>query len=127
LSEYLLQSIYNRKFIIMSKKNRTGVVYSTDPDFEYRNSEEDEPETLAPPQQDLRIWLDRKGGGKIITVVKGFIGLSSDLETLGKQLKSLCGSGGTVKDQEVQLQGDHRDKVITWLLSKNYKAKKAGG
>jgi translation initiation factor 1 len=127
LSEYLLQSIYNRKFIIMSKKNRTGVVYSTDPDFEYRNSEEDEPETLAPQQQDLRIWLDRKGGGKIITVVKGFIGLSSDLETLGKQLKSLCGSGGTVKDQEVQLQGDHRDKVITWLLSKNYKAKKAGG
>jgi translation initiation factor 1 len=127
LSEYLLQSIYNRKFIIMSKKNRTGVVYSTDPDFEYRDSEEDEPETLAPQQQDLRIWLDRKGGGKIITVVKGFVGLSSDLETLGKQLKSLCGSGGTVKDQEVQLQGDHRDKVITWLLSKNYKAKKAGG
>jgi len=80
-----------------------------------------------PAQQDLRLWLDRKGGGKVITVVKGFIGKSADLEALGKQLKSLCGSGGTVKDYEVQIQGDHREKVITWLLSKGYKAKKAGG
>jgi translation initiation factor 1 len=111
----------------MSKKNRTGVVYSTDPDFEYSDSGEDEAETLAPSQQDLRIWLDRKGGGKVSTVVKGFIGRSTDLEALGKLLKSLCGSGGTVKDFEVQIQGDHRDKVITWLLSKGYKAKKAGG
>lgn len=111
----------------MSKKNRTGVVYSTDPDFEYKDSDADELETLAPQQQDLRVWLDRKGGGKVITIVKGFIGQNTDLETLGKQLKGLCGSGGTVKDEEVQLQGDHRDKVIAWLSSKNYKAKKAGG
>ena len=111
----------------MSKKNRTGVVYSTDPDFEFSDSGEDEAETLTPAQQDLRLWLDRKGGGKVITVVKGFIGKSADLEALGKQLKSLCGSGGTVKDYEVQIQGDHREKVITWLLSKGYKAKKAGG
>jgi translation initiation factor 1 len=110
----------------MSKKNRSGVIYSTNPDFEYNDSE-DEPETLSPAQQDLRIWLDRKGGGKVITIVKGFIGSQTDLEALGKQLKALCGSGGTVKDQEVQIQGDHRDKVISWLLGKNYKAKKAGG
>jgi translation initiation factor 1 len=110
----------------MSKKNRSGVIYSTNPDFEYNDSE-DEPETLSPAQQDLRIWLDRKGGGKVITVVKGFIGNQTDLEALGKQLKALCGSGGTVKDQEVQIQGDHRDKAISWLLGKNYKAKKAGG
>lgn len=110
----------------MSKKNRSGIIYSTNPDFEYNDSD-DEAETLSPSQQDLRIWLDRKGGGKVITVVKGFIGSQADLETLGKQLKSLCGSGGTVKDGEVQIQGDHRDKVITWLLAKSYKAKKAGG
>lgn len=110
----------------MSKKNRSGIVYSTNPEFEY-NDQEDEPDTLAPQQQDLRIWLDRKGGGKVITVVKGFIGSNTDLETLGKQLKGLCGSGGTVKDGEVQIQGDHRDKVIAWLTSKSYKAKKAGG
>lgn len=111
----------------MSKKNRTGVVYSTDPEFEYSNSGDDEAETLTPAQQDLRIWLDRKGGGKVITVVKGFTGQLTDLEALGKLLKSVCGSGGTVKDYEVQIQGDHREKVIAWLQSKGYKAKKAGG
>ena len=111
----------------MSKKNRSGVIYSTNPDFEYNDSEDDEAETLSPAQQDLRIWLDRKGGGKVITIVKGFIGKNTDLEALGKQLKALCGSGGTVKDYEIQIQGDHRDKVITWLVGKSYKAKKAGG
>lgn len=111
----------------MSKKNRSGVVYSTDPQFEYNDEGADEPETLSPGQQDLRIWLDRKGGGKVITITKGFIGKNVDLEALGKQLKALCGSGGTVKDYEIQIQGDHRDKVIAWLISKNYKAKKAGG
>jgi len=111
----------------MSKKNRTGVIYSTNPDFEYNDSGADEPDTLPAAQQDLRIWLDRKGGGKVITIVKGFIGTNADMEALGKQLKALCGSGGTVKDQEVQIQGDHRDKVINWLVSKGYKAKKAGG
>jgi translation initiation factor 1 len=111
----------------MSKKNRSGVVYSTNPEFEYNNSGDEEIETLPAAQQDLRIWLDRKGGGKVITIVKGFIGKSADLDALGKQLKATCGSGGTVKDEEIQIQGDHREKVIAWLLSKNYKAKKAGG
>jgi translation initiation factor 1 len=111
----------------MSKKNRSGIIYSTNPDFEYSDSGQDEAETLPPAQQDLRIWLDRKGGGKVITVVKGFIGTLTDLETLGKQVKILCGSGGSVKDGEILIQGDHREKVITWLSSKNYKAKKAGG
>ncbi len=110
----------------MSKKNRTGIIYSTNPDYEYQE-DHDEPETLPPAQQDLRVWLERKGGGKISTVVKGFIGTDSDLTDLGKLLKSLCGSGGTVKEGEIQVQGDHREKVITWLLSKKYKAKKSGG
>ncbi|GLU50998.1 translation initiation factor [Dyadobacter frigoris] len=111
----------------MSKKNRSGVIYSTNPDFEYSDSSQDEAETLAPAQQDLRVWLDRKGGGKVITVVKGFIGTLADLEALGKQIKVLCGSGGSVKDEEILIQGDHREKVIAWLVGKNYKAKKAGG
>lgn len=111
----------------MSKKNRTGIVYSTDPDFDFGSEPSDEPETLAPAKQDLRIWLERKGGGKVATVVKGFTGTLADLEQLGKQLKTLCGSGGTVKDYEIIVQGDHRDKILTWLQSKGYKAKKAGG
>lgn len=111
----------------MSKKNRTGIVYSTNPDFDFGSDQSDESDTLAPAKQDLRIWLERKGGGKVATVVKGFIGSLADLEQLGKQLKTLCGSGGTVKDYEIIVQGDHRDKVLAWLQSKGYKAKKAGG
>ncbi|GHB85428.1 translation initiation factor [Persicitalea jodogahamensis] len=111
----------------MSKKNRAGIVYSTDPNFEFQTNDGDEPETLPPAQQDLRVWLDRKGGGKVVTAVKGFVGTMADMEALGKQLKTACGSGGTAKDYEILIQGDHRDKVVTWLQNKGYKAKKAGG
>lgn len=111
----------------MSKKARSGVVYSTDPNFEYQSNEDDEADTLPPAQQDLRVWLDRKGGGKVVTVVKGFVGTLADMEALAKQLKGVCGSGGTAKDYEILLQGDHRDKVVVWLQAKGYKAKKAGG
>lgn len=111
----------------MSKKNQaSGIVYSTDPNFEFQ-TEDDEPDTLPPTQQDLRVWLDRKGGGKVVTVVKGFVGTLADMEALGKQLKTACGSGGTAKDYEILIQGDHRDKVVAWLQNKGYKAKKAGG
>ncbi|MPR35597.1 translation initiation factor [Salmonirosea aquatica] len=111
----------------MSKKARSGIVYSTDPTYEYQSNEDDEAETLPVGQQDLRVWLDRKGGGKVVTVVKGFVGTLADMEALAKQLKNVCGSGGTAKDYEILLQGDHRDKVVTWLQAKGYKAKKAGG
>ncbi|WP_373512250.1 translation initiation factor [Persicitalea sp.] len=111
----------------MSKKNRSGVVYSTDPNFDYQTNEDDEPDTLPPAQQDLRVWLDRKGGGKVVTLVKGFVGTLADMEALGKQLKTACGSGGTAKDYEILIQGDHRDKVVAWLVGEGYKAKKAGG
>ena len=111
----------------MSKQKRTGIVYSTDPNFTYTNGEEAEPDTLSPAQQDLRLWLDRKGGGKIVTTVRGFVGTTSDLEALTRQLKGVCGSGGAAKEGEILIQGDHRDKVLAWLLSKGYKAKKAGG
>jgi translation initiation factor 1 len=110
----------------MSKKNRTGIVYSTNPDYIYTENQESEPETLPAEQQDLRIWLERKNGGKVVTAVKGYIGTESDLEALGKQLKNTCGCGGSAKDGEILIQGDHRDKVLTWLQAKKYKAKKAG-
>ena len=111
----------------MPKNNRaSGIVYSTDPNFEFP-TDDDEPETLPPAQQDLRVWLDRKGGGKVVTLVKGFVGALADMEALGKQLKTACGSGGTAKDYEILIQGDHRDKVVAWLQNKGYKAKKAGG
>jgi translation initiation factor 1 len=111
----------------MSKKNKPdsrGFVYSTNPDFKYEE-EHNSIETLAPSQQKLRIWLDTKQrAGKAVTLVKGFIGKQEDVEELGKKLKSYCGTGGSVKDDEIIIQGDQRDKVLQWLLKNDYKQTK---
>ncbi|MBO0937587.1 translation initiation factor [Fibrella sp. HMF5335] len=111
----------------MSKKNYTGIVYSTNPDHEYQSNNEPEAHTLPPQQQQLKVWLERRSGGKVVTAIRGFVGTEADLAELGKALKNACGTGGTVKDGEVQIQGDHRDKVLTFLTGKKYGAKKAGG
>ncbi len=113
-----------------SKKNRTGVLYSSDPNFEYTYGEEEE-EVVAVPkeQQTLRIFLDRKKRkGKDVTLVTGFKGSNDELKALGKMLKTKCGVGGSVKDGEILIQGNHRDKVLQLLLDDGYKnSKKSGG
>ena len=107
----------------MSKKNKPdarGFVFSTDPNFSFEENNE-LAATLPPKQQKLRIRLETKHrAGKAVTLVVGFIGTGEDIENLGKQLKSYCGSGGAVKDGEIIVQGDHRDKVLQWLLKNGY-------
>jgi translation initiation factor 1 len=112
----------------MSKKksNEGGLVYSTNPNFKL-NEEKEEITTPDASQQDLRVWLERKGGGKMVTLVKGFQGKLSDFDNLAKALKSKCGVGGGAKDGEIFIQGDQRDKVIAYLVEKGYRVKKAGG
>ncbi len=111
----------------MSKKKNTGIVYSTDPNFQYQSDEQSEAETLPPAQQNLKIWVVKLGGNKVATAIREFIGTNADLTELAKQLKAVCGAGGSGKDGEILIQGDHRDKVLAWLVGKGYKAKKAGG
>jgi translation initiation factor 1 len=110
----------------MSKKkpNGNGIVYSTDPEF--RLEDESTPEvTLPPKQQKLRVSLDTKQrAGKAVTLVTGFSGTTDDLEQLGKQLKTHCGTGGSVKDGQVIIQGDQRDKICQWLVNKGYSSTK---
>jgi len=111
----------------MSKKNKPdsrGFVYSTDPDFSFKQ-EEQNAETILPAQQKLKIRLDTKHrAGKAVTLVTGFVGTNEDLEELCKMLKNFCGTGGSAKDGEIIIQGDQRDKVLQWLLRNNYKQAK---
>ena len=107
-------------------KNRIDIVYSTNPDFQYRYDEPEEQTTLPPAKQDLRVMLDKKNrGGKLVTLITGFVGTQDDLSVLAKELKSKCGVGGSAKDGEILVQGDFRDKIMQLLQQKGYKAKRS--
>lgn len=112
----------------MGKKNKydsKGFVYSTDPNFKFEEEPEEVRETLAPAQQKLKVRLDTKQrAGKAVTLVENFIGKEEDLEDLGKKLKNFCGTGGSVKDGEIIIQGDQREKVLQWLMKNGYKQSK---
>ncbi len=108
----------------MSKKKIKGVVYSTNPDYNYDYDDHPEEETLPPNDQMLKISLDKKQRkGKQVTLVEGFVGSSEGLKELGKSLKSLCGVGGSEKNGQIIIQGDFREKINNFLMEKQYKTK----
>lgn len=106
-------------------KKRLGVVFSTNPDFNYQTEEEQQQDTLAPDKQKLRVAVEKKGrAGKTVTVVKGFTGSEEDLKKLEKMLKTKCGTGGSSKDGIIILQGEMKDKLVTILRDLGYTAAK---
>ena len=109
-----------------NKKNRKGVMYSTNPDFEfeYENYKID---TLANNQQNIKVCIDKHRAGKIAIILKGFIGNTDDLKALSKILKEKCGVGGSTKNGEIIIQGDIREKVMDILQKEGYNYKRVGG
>ena len=110
-------------------KERLNVVYSTNPDFNYDIEEDEEQTTLEPAKQNLRVAIDKKNrGGKVVTLITGFVGTEEDLKTLGKLLKTKCGVGGAAKDGEIIIQGDFKLKIVELLKKEGYvKTKSVGG
>ena len=105
-------------------KDRLGVVYSTNSEFNYEKEEENENQTLEPQKQKLTISIDRKRRkGKTVTLIAGFVGTNDDLKTLSKLLKNKCGVGGSVKDNEILIQGNHKDKIASILKEQGYQIK----
>ena len=110
------------------RKKRKGIVYSTDPGYQYDYGANNEEKTLPPEKQDLRVLLDRKQRkGKVVTLIRGFTGATADLEELAKVLKSNCGTGGSVKDGEIIIQGDKKEQIGKILTSKGFRFKFSGG
>ena len=121
-------TIFAKRFFQMADndwKKRLGVVFSTNPDFNYEEETVQQQETLEPSKQNLIVSIDRKGrGGKQVTLVTGFVGSADDLAELGRTLKVKCGVGGSAKDGEITIQGDFRDRVVTLLKDMGYRAKR---
>jgi translation initiation factor 1 len=102
-------------------KKRQDIVYSTNPDFQYDNDTSGSSDTLPANQQKLRVNIDRRNrGGKVVTLVTGFVGTDADLQSLGKMLKVKCGVGGSAKDGEILIQGERKEQVITLLKAAGY-------
>ena len=111
----------NKEKTEIDRKKRIGVVYSTNPDYEYSDDSQEESDTLPKNQQKMRLNMERAGrGGKTVTLVKGFVGSEEDITALSKLLKQKCGVGGSVKDGEIIIQGDHRQRLVEILKKEGY-------
>ena len=119
--------LISKIYFLLSKKinSLSGLVYSTDPNFKIEEDIEEEERSLVPAEQKIKIRLDKKHrGGKTVTLIENFIGTNANKDDIGKKLKTVCGTGGSVKDGEILVQGDNRDKVLQWLLKNGFKHSK---
>ena len=126
----ITEIIYDQNNTMAQKKINSlgGLVYSTDPNFKIEEDIDEEQESILPAQQKIRIRLDKKHrGGKAVTLIEEFIGKQVEKEELGKKLKTFCGTGGSVKDGEIIVQGDNRDKILQWLIKGGYTSSKKAG
>ncbi len=111
------------------KKNINGnIVYSTNKDFSVENEDDQEVGQGHSQKQQLKVWLEKNArGGKTVSIVRGYVGSEDELEKLAKLLKTKCGVGGSVKNGEILIQGDHREKILKILAEMGHQVKKAGG
>ena len=110
----------------MKKKNKKLTVYSTNPNFEY-HEDNNEDITLEPSDQLLEVWIDKHRAGKTAIIIKGYVGNLSEIKDLSKKLKTKCGVGGSVKNGEIIIQGNVRDKIMDILKQDGYRYKRVGG
>jgi len=106
-----------------------GFVFSTNDKEKFSDYEDSlEEKKLDNKEQFLEAHYSNKGrAGKIVTVIKGFVGSDTDLKILGKVLKKKCGVGGSVKNNEIIIQGKLRDKIMAILSKEGYNVKRVGG
>jgi len=102
------------------------IVFSTDPNY---SNEEDKDivDAIEPKKQNLRIWIDKRPGNKIVSIIRGFIGTEIELKDLSKVVKKRCGVGGSVKAGEIIIQTKDRQKLLQILNNLGYFAKLSGG
>jgi len=112
--------------MVKNKKNKKGVMYSTNSDFEFEY-ENQAMETLSNNEQCLKVCIDKHRAGKIAVIIKDFVGNTEDLKALGKLLKTKCGVGGSAKNGEIIIQGNVREKVMEILEKEEYNYKRVGG
>jgi len=108
------------------KKNKKGVIYSTNPNFHFEYDNEEQ-KTLANNEQLLTLHLDKHRAGKTVIIIKGFVGSKNDLKNLGKKIKKECGVGGSVKNNDIIIQGNLREKIALILKKEGISFKKSGG
>ena len=108
------------------KKNKKGVIYSTNPNFQFEY-DDDEQKKINNNDQLLTLHIDKHRAGKTVIIIKGFIGSKSDLKNLGKKIKRECGVGGSVKNNDIIIQGNMREKIALILENEGIAYKKSGG